>query len=1030
MNIQSFKFNSFPKVVKQTPVATNAIGFNGAFKNEKDLKDLDPRSFKYWQAFYKINEKETYENPATKKPDEKIKEYKQEIANRGLNIEIAYGIAYSSVDKVTGEISPIAKYVVDCILPNRNEDFKYSLQEEFQDYKSTYYFQTNQYKAIPMVLESLKDKDGHYSEDNLKAFKKIIKEQLKKDELDFKEISRITNLIKDEKGIIDKDLLSYAIQMRGHGYDSLKENIETLKPFSKEKRKDIFDFCNNLYDSDMNYQFFFLPAITSFCFDKEGNKIEDKAELVKSIIKTKQYAHYDDCSIFELCYNSKDFYEIYSKIDHNGPQEVVKESITAFLDENGEIPAHVKERMETFAYAAKDLTAFKTIYEKCQKENNEFDDELFENTITIIALANFYKLDTYNLACFNMANNSFQLEHMFFNSKLKNLDNTQKIIAHLERTCPDHKIPNLYKAYENIKASIYPETIFNPITQEAKNDVIQNIFHVNGEKEPLTDFEKTIKKAIPTLEKHYKGLPLTYPRKEFLQDLERICKQTPKAKEIIEEKTRIKLITDSNKHFVGYNGLLSLKDLDQNDEIEKEVYNKCNNFLYNNKVITDNEKLNKYLNYIIKAFPEFINIIGKKQHGTHDYTVDIHSLLVLAHSIEHPIYKNKLNKEDKITLILTTLLHDISKQENTVDKLHPEYSAKTTKGVVKKVFPNTKFAERIYDFISNHHYLETLSNANNKEQTSRRLAFAFRRPHDTYIAKTIAEADLKSVNEYFFDCYKDCLSADNLYNINHNIFKFNASGNAVFTTPIIYPKKASAKCTETIDGIDYTIINLHKIRENEDMGDYGFEKGLTKKDLRFLVHMTNNLENVDALAGSDIDDLLSETLISPDFNRTYGFREYGVFLSQKNTDIINMCRENQGSGNEKNVNSYTNFIFNDSTRENFRNELLRRLDIPCQKVKDKDFASFYSNVLSKTESLSQINPQEIYEIGEQEFTGEELIKALKLTQRTFLASDNHNEIIGYKPEIKGVIAKVDDPKKISKEVLNFAHRHNYPIVLI
>ena len=476
--------------------------------------------------------------------------------------------------------------------------------------------------------------------------------------------------------------------------------------------------------------------------------------------------------------------------------------------------------------------------------------------------------------------------------------------------------------------------------------------------------------------------------------------------------------------------MISLKDLDQNDELEKEIYSHCQDFLYNNEISTDDKKLNKYLNYIIKAFPEFVNIIGKKQHGTHKYSVDIHSLLVLAHSIENPIYKNQLEKEDKITLILTTLLHDIAKQENTIDKAHPKVSAETTKAIVKKIFPNSNFSERIYDFINNHHYLEELSNTDDRERTCKKLAFAFRRPNDLYIAKAIAEADLKSVNEYFFDYYSDCLSADNLYDINHNKFKFNASGNAIFTTPIIYPKKASAKCTETINGTNYTIINLHKIREDEDMGDYGFAKGIRKKDLRFLVHMTDNLEAVSALENSEIQNLLSETLISPFFNETYGYREYGVFLSQQNTDIINMSKENQGSGNEKNVNSYLNFIFNDYTRDNFRNELLRRLNIPCNKVKDKDFATFYLDVLAKKNSLSQINPEEEYKIGKYEFTGEELTKALRLTQITFLKSDKHNEIVGYKPKIKGVIAKVDDPKKISKEVLNFAHRHNYPIILI
>ena len=1030
MNIQSSKFNNFPQVVKQSPVVSNTIGFKGAFKKDKELKGLDPRGYEYWQAFYKITSPETYENPKTKKPDKKIEEYKIELARRYINTEIAYAIAYASVDKQTGEISPTAKYITDCILPNRNEDYKYELQKEIQDFKSDFFFPTFQYQRIPMVLESLKDNNGHFSEENLNAFEEVIKDQLKNNTLYLDEAAKIVNLTKDDNGIVDKDLLTYAIYMRGIGEGFLKQDIKQLKLFSNEKRKEIFNFCESLYAKDSGYQFCNLAYITNFCFDKQGNKIEDKAQLLEKIIKTKQYALYDDSSIFDLCHSSQDFLEIYSKINSDGLQEHIKETITDFMDKDGNIPAHTKAKMEDFIIAANDLTAFKTIYNGCKKENNEFDEELFENTITIIALSNFYEMDTNNVACFNIANNSLEPEHMMFNIKLKNLDNTRKIIEHLEKSCPEQKIPNLYKTYEKLKNELYPKPVSNPITQEAKNDVMQNIFHVNGIKGPLTDFEKTIKKSIPILESHYKGLPLRLTRRGFLRDLEKICEQNPEAKEIIENKTKIKLITDENGHFVGYNGILSIKDLDKNDELENEIHFYCNDFLYNNEVITDDKNLNKYLNCIIKAFPEFINVIGKKQHGTHKYSVDIHSLLVLAHSIENSIYKNKLDKEDKITLIATTLLHDIAKEENTIDKKHPAVSANITKPIVKKIFPNTNFSERIYDFIYNHHFTENLSKTRDREQTCRQLAFAFRRPHDLYIAKTIAEADLKSVNEDFFDYYGDCLSADNLYEINHNIFKYWATGNAIFTTPFMCPKKAEEKCKETINGVDYTIIDLHKIKENEDMGNYGFEKGLKKKDLRFLVHMTNNLEALETLQHSTIQNLLSETLISPDFNRTYGFKEYGVFLSQQNTDTINMTKENQGSGNEKNVDAYTNFIFNDNTRYNFRNELLRRLDIPCKEVKDKDFAAFYLTVLSKTESLSQIKPEEKYEIGKFEFTGEELIKALKLTQRTFLDSDNHNEIIGYKPEIKGVIAKVNNPKDIKKEILDFANRHNYPIILI
>ena len=1030
MNIQSFKFNNFT-YFKQTPLKTTPVSFKGAFKNERTLKDLDPRDFEYWQAFYRILEPKTYENASTKKHDNKIKEYEEELSKRNINLELAYGIAYSSIDKKTGKISPIAKYVVDCFIPPKQKPLQYSLQEEISNYKRTYFYTDYLYKQIPMILESLKDKDGHFSNENLKIFEEITKKQLKDHYTNLQDSANLINYSKNDAGIVDEDLFSYATIAYKQGEGTLKENIDTLKPFSKEKRKEIYNFCDSLYNGDNNYKVFNLPYITLFCFDKDGNKIEDKAKLVESIIKDKPYALYDDASIFELCYNSQDFSDIYSKIKRGGLQEIVKNSITEFLDEDGNLPTQVKTKMEDFLMITEDLSSFSEIYNTCNNtKNGIFDENLFEETILLIALSNFYKLDMLNSVCFKITSGNFDTDKMMLSVKIKNFEKLEKIISYLAKDCPEKSFANVHKIYNKLKDELSPKNVFNPISKENKNNAIQNIFHVNGRKSALTEFETTIKESIPLLESHYRGLPLKYSRKSFLQDLEELCKKNPNAKEIIKTKTKIDLIADNNNHFVGYNNMISLKDLNKEDELEKEIFDYCHKFLYENEIETEDKNLNQYLNYIIKAFPEFINVIGKKQHSTHDFTVDIHSLLVMAHSIENPIYKNNLDKEDKITLILTTLLHDISKQENTIDKSHPEVSAKTTREIVRKVFPNTNFSERIYDFINNHHFLETLSKTDDKRKTCHKLAFAFRRPHDLYIAKIIAEADLKSVNDYFFDTYKDCLSADNFLGINHDIFLLNANGNAIYTTPIIYPKKAEKMCKKTINGKEYTIINLHKIRENENMGKYGFANGLKKKDLRFLVHMTNDLETLSIVSNSNAQNLLSETLISPSQNGTYYFRDYGVFLSQPNTNTINMTKENQASGNEKDLNTCLSLIFDDKERENFKWELLKQLNIKDDEVKNKDFAAFYMDVLAKKNSFSQINPKEKFSIGKHEFTGKELISAIKLVQNTFLNSTEHNEIVGYKPEIKGVIAKVTSEEDIHKIVLDFAYKNNYPIVLI
>ena len=49
---------------------------------------------------------------------------------------------------------------------------------------------------------------------------------------------------------------------------------------------------------------------------------------------------------------------------------------------------------------------------------------------------------------------------------------------------------------------------------------------------------------------------------------------------------------------------------------------------------------------LIQGFPEFTSIIGKVQHGTHAYTVDIHTLKVLQDVMNDPYY-NRLSDMDK-----------------------------------------------------------------------------------------------------------------------------------------------------------------------------------------------------------------------------------------------------------------------------------------------------------------------------------------------------------------------------------------------
>jgi hypothetical protein len=249
----------------------------------------------------------------------------------------------------------------------------------------------------------------------------------------------------------------------------------------------------------------------------------------------------------------------------------------------------------------------------------------------------------------------------------------------------------------------------------------------------------------------------------------------------------------------------------------------------------------------------------------------------------------------------------------------------------------------------------------------------------------------------------------------------------VFTTPIIYPKRAEKKCKTKINGKDYTVIDLHKIKANENLGEYGFKEGLKKKDLRFLVHMSKKFSTLKMMDSNTTKGFFSESFISPNNKSTYGMEDFGVVLSHKNYDIINTCNQNQCSGNAKEVVRSIGFVFDNKTRNNFKNGLLRYLRIDEDNLKPNDYTAFYIDVLSK----GNINPKQKYQLGKYEFTGKQLLRAMTLYQNTLLRDKiTHNEIIAYKPKIEAVIAKKRFPFSIEQEVLDFAYDNKLPIIMI
>lgn len=1056
--------------------ATNAIEYihsrrieenthvSTSFVNILDFFDyIDASNFEDFKEFSKqesieraIQNIAIYENPLTGLFDKSIYDKEQEFKAKGISEFNALALAGACIEIQTGKHSKIAQDVIEIFFPSNDTGFrskitaiknKLGTPSKISTYNSEWY--------IVDIINSLKNNDGKFEEKNQKFLYSLIRANRKEHNgkiLDFESILSIIRSVKNEKGVVDsqKAVKAMNILIKTKEYSSTANILESLMSFPENKRENILQICKSIYPNEKK-SLLNLKVIAEYCFDKEGNLDESKLEFVKKLVLSNEMVY--NGSFFKLCNQYPQLRDFYAQIASNVYIPIALSPLGyitgEYLNDDGTIDEKIQNDILKYVKNTKTLYGFGNLYDACyQQVNGEepvFDRELFDRTIKLMGYER--QLST-NMSVGHIDSKIYVdiLKQELFVSDIKfsekvTLLNSLKKIRDYVPQIDSEELACLNKAISDIEASLTLENISLPVDETTKADFIKNVLTSKTSSTELTEFETTIIDSIPKLEEMTNGICLSYPRKNFLEDLSQIC-DTDEKLQILSEKTGMYPIFDEEeaKTITGYNGIIKLNELDQNNPVEKEIYDCLYNFMYNNEVNTGDEKLDRQLNYIIKAFPEFINTVGKKQHGTQKYTVDVHSLLVLAYSIQNSDYLNNLNAVDRSLLKISAIFHDLMKQENIVDKGHQIQSSLYARSIVKKLIQNPETQDRIYELIDNHHWTEEYSYAADRNKKSKELAFRFRRPNDFEIAKIMARSDLKAVNTGFYERLKGCLDESNLEPIQQNLDYLYSTGSAVFSDKI--SKHANLdNCIQIKDGVEYKVINLHKISDATDMGEFGFEKGKKKKDLKLLAHMVEqlgiyeNLNTIKLLSSPLNGGVLSESLITPEYKRTYCSRKYGVLLSEINTNIINAASSNQGSGTQKDFSNIIELIYNGygaSFRTNFKEGLLKNLGIPKYSVTDEEYAQFYKKVIASKTSLSEINRTKEYNLGKYTITGEQLYYAINKFQSDLIDKNEkrHNEIVGYTPKISAVIAKATSLNALPDGLLKFAHENNLPIVLI
>ncbi|MBQ9149531.1 HD domain-containing protein [bacterium] len=512
------------------------------------------------------------------------------------------------------------------------------------------------------------------------------------------------------------------------------------------------------------------------------------------------------------------------------------------------------------------------------------------------------------------------------------------------------------------------------------------------------------------------GLPLKYTRESYIKDLNIAIKGCSEEKRFKIYK-KLEITPIFNKNSFGYNGVITLDNLDLSDSVEKEVYNISDKFINKNEIQTDDEEFNKIANSIIKGMPEFINIIGKKQHR--NQTLDIHSFLVLQNVLKNPDFK-KLSNKNKTIMKFVALLHDVAKQELTLDKAHPVRSSMYAKVILKKYKLHPDIQKNITDIILNHHWLENYTTG---KLSADRVAFNFREDKNFLMAKILTVADLKGVSQEFFQMHKKQLSPSLLAPIEQKIEDINAHGQLIFASKIIRPDLIPKT---THKGREYKVVNFPNYKPNENLSDIGFEPHTNIDNLRLIVHMVKNpinLEGAFSLSELDLDSLLCASYISLKRKPTYYDLRFGLSLDVPFDGVANADKVNQSSGKQKGDAQFDYIITSNSFRRMIPEEFTKAAGIF-----PKEYGAIYSQI-SKNRYLSQIRDNTHYGENYSKISGKDLKSLIKKTDDKLLHRQ-HNELNVYKPLINAFVAKVDDIDEIPDVYLDFVYTHDLPIFIL
>lgn len=605
---------------------------------------------------------------------------------------------------------------------------------------------------------------------------------------------------------------------------------------------------------------------------------------------------------------------------------------------------------------------------------------------------------------------------------------------------------NYNELIERIVASLGTKRNLVKISPEQTNMLMRQIIANNNPK------AEKIFREFDFAKYRKKGLPLKYSRQEFNANVEELLKDlSPQDAEII-------LAHFGLEHGeAGFDGLLNNRPFDKKDMSEdvqkaaQKIQNEIEKFTLNNEVMIDDKDTKEVLDGLIKGCPEFTSIVGKRQHGTHEYSVDIHTLKVLQSAMNNPLYKT-LKDREKTILKFSILLHDLGKRGGVVDKGHASLSSDYAFSILGRYSLPTNINDKIIDIVDNHHWFE---NYNTGKISAKDVAVRCRQMENLKIYEIFSKADFENVSSTFhlhmigddvatqaeFDSYM----SNKFKDIEKAVQTIQENANFIFDTQFMHSGKKFPLQTVSINGKKekLKVLNMSALKNHKTLEKYGFAPDVTRDKARFFVHMTEpkfaNLETVLKLTETPTyQSAWSTSMIQVLNNASYGGRNFGFILSlpQSNISVANF--ENIGSGYKKDLSSFGRLLFDIPTspprneayniRRFVRNNFTKEMNKLGYELNDSEYAQL-SQVMFNKKYLSQI--RENVKIGDKLIKASDLVSALEKSRDTLFSGNKvHSEIVVLNPKVKGLVARVKRIEDCPQEFLEFAKEHDLPIIMM